>query len=313
VAAERVRLNGRLLDYAGLNAWLVKPDGSGALAPRLTPGLTNMAVAAGAFVGAQMGPSETSTTQYGLFVGVRAPAVQGAGVFLDPAGVVHGASYAGWPNPVAPGSVVSAFGSGLVAREAKAAAYPLPTRLDDVEVTVDGSPAPLFFVSPSQVSFQLPYSVNRSRVSVRVTNSRGASNEVAVPVARTSPGVFFYGDYQGIALHADYSLVSAAHPARPGEAVMLWLTGLGELSPGVATGAANPAAPPAWAVEAPISVFFGGEPAPRVLFAGGAPGFAGLNQINVTVPLSAPVGESVPVAILTGNAYTDLVDIPIGR
>ncbi len=313
VAAERVRMDGRLMDYAGLNAWLVNPDGSGALAPRLAPRLANLALGASGFAGAQIGPPEASTTQYGIFVGVRAPVFQGSGVFLDPAGVVNGASFAGGPNPVAPGAIVSLFGSGLAAREAKATAYPLPTKLDDVEVTINGAPVPLYFVSPTQVSIQLPYGLKGSRVGVRVTNSRGASNEVAAAVAPTSPGVFFHGDYQGIVLHADYSLVSTANPARPGETVMIWLTGLGELSPGVATGAANPAFPLTWAVDAPISVFFGGEPAPRIHYAGGAPGFAGLNQINATIPVSVAVGASVPVAILTGNAYTDLVDIPISR
>jgi len=315
--AERVRVDGRLLDYAGLNGYVVNPDGSGALAPRLVPGLTNMALGAGGFAGAQMGPPEASTTQYGIFLGVPAPVLQGSGVFLDPAGVVNGASFAGWPHPVAPGAIVSLFGSGLAAREARATAYPLPMKLDDVEVTMDGSPVPLYFVSPIQVGIQLPYGLKRTRVSLRVTNSRGASNEVAASVAATSPGVFCCADsqspFRGCVLHADYSPLSAQKPARPGEAVMIWLTGLGELTPAVRTGAANPAAPLAWAVEAPISVLFGGEPAVRVDYAGGAPGLAGLNQINATIPLNAPVGVNVPVAILTANAYTDLVDIPIGR
>lgn len=313
VAAERVRLNGRLLDYAGLNAWLVNPDGTAALAPRLPARLTNMVLGAGGFAGAQMGPAEAATAQYGIFVGVRAPVFQGTGVFLDPAGVVNGASFAPWPHPVAPGAIVSLFGTGLATRQVSAGAYPLPTKLDDVEVTVNGAAAPLYFVSPTQVSIQVPYGLSGSQARFRVTNGRGASNEVTAALAATCPGVFFSGDYRGAVLHADYSLVSAANPARPGETVMLWLTGLGELSPAVPAGAAHPAAPLAWAVATPISVFFGGEPAPPVLFSGGAPGFAGLNQINVTIPLSAPVGASVPVAILTGNAYTDLVDIPIGR
>ena len=313
LVAERVRMDGRLVDYAGLNTYAVSPDGSGTLAPRLAPRLTNMAVGARSFVGAQMGPPEASTTQYGIFFGVRAPVFQGPGVFLDPAGVVNGASFAGWPQPVAPGSIVSLYGTGLAAREAWSTAYPLPTKLDEVTVTVNGTPAPLYSVSPRRVNIQLPYGLKGSWVTLRVAHSQGVSNEVTAPLAATSPGVFFYQDYRGAVLHADYSLVSAANPARPGETVMIWLTGLGELSPGVGTGAANPAFPLAWAFEAPISVLFGGEPSPRLHFAGGAPGFAGLNQINAAIPLSAPVGASVPVAILTGNAYTDLVDIPIGR
>lgn len=94
---------------------------------------------------------------------------------------------------------------------------------------------------------------------------------------------------------------------------MIWLTGLGELSPGVAAGQANPAAPLARAADSSISVLFGGVPATRVDYAGAAPGFAGLCQINATIPLSSPVGSNVLVAISTGNAYTELVEIPISR
>jgi len=321
--SERLRLDGRVLDYAGLNAYAVRADGSGALAPRLLPNLTNLALGptagsrAAAFVGAQLGPLETVSTQYGLFFGVRAPTAQGAGVFLDPAGAVNGASFAGFPHPVAPGAVVSLFGFGLASREAPATAFPLPTRLDDVAVSVNGAPAPLFFVSPTQVGIQLPYGLKGNWVTLRLANTRGDSNEVTARLAPTSPGVFFYGDnqspFRAIVLHADYSLVSAQKPARPGETVMIWLTGLGELKPAVTTGAANPASPLALAVDWPVMVFFGGEPATRIDYAGGAPGFPALNQINAAIPVSAPVGASVPVAISTSTAYVDLVDIPISR
>jgi uncharacterized protein (TIGR03437 family) len=317
--AERIRMDGRAVDFAGLNSYAIAPDGTGALAPRLTPQLVNLALGAslggraGAFVGAQIGPLDSATTQYGLFFGVRARVFEGSGVFLDPAGVVNGASFASLPHPVAPGAAVSLFGSGLAARDTRATAFPLPTQLDDVTVTVNGAPAPLYFVSPTQAGIQLPYGLTGGWVNLRLTNSRGASNQVTAPLAATSPGVFFWGDYRGIVLHADYSLITAEKPAKPGETVMIWLTGLGELRPAVAAGAANPASPLAWAVDAPITALFGGEPATRLDYAGGAPGFPGLNQINATIPLNAPVGPAVPVAISTGNAYVDLVDIPISR
>jgi uncharacterized protein (TIGR03437 family) len=139
------------------------------------------------------------------------------------------------------------------------------------------------------------------------------SNEVVAPLAATSPGVFSRADGRPVVLHADYSLVSPESPARPGETVMIWLTGLGELSPAVATGDANPAEPLARAVDAPIKVLFGGVPATGVDYAGGAPGYAGLCQINATIPVNAPVGPNVPVAISTSNAYAELVEIPISR
>ncbi len=67
------------------------------------------------------------------------------------------------------------------------------------------------------------------------------------------------------------------------------------------------------AVDAPIKVLFGGVPAAALDYAGGAPGFAGLCQVNVTIPLNSPLGPSVPVAVSTSNAHTELVEIPISR
>jgi len=187
------------------------------------------------------------------------------------------------------------------------------TKLDDVTVTVNGTPAPLCFVSPTQASIQLPYGLKGSWVTLRTSNSRGISNEVVAPLAATSPGVFSRPDGRPVVLHADYSIVSPDNPARPGETVVIWLTGLGELSPAVATGDANPVAPLARAVEAPIKVLFGGVLATGVHYAGAAPGFAGLCQINATIPVNSPVGPNVPVAISTNNAYAELVEIPISR
>jgi uncharacterized protein (TIGR03437 family) len=92
--------------------------------------------------------------------------------------------------------------------------------------------------------------------------------------------------------------------------VIIYLTGLGELKPAVATGAANPASPLATAGDRQIQVLFGGEIATSAPFVGGAPLFAGLNQINVVIPLNVPSGDN-PVAIATRNALADLVDIAI--
>ncbi len=151
--------------------------------------------------------------------------------------------------------------------------------------------------------------VTKSGLVSLAANGTGQFSRVAV----TNPGVFSRADGCPVVLHADYSIASPENPARPGETVLIWLTGLGELSPAVAAGQANPAAPLARAVDAPIKVLFGGVPAAALDYAGGAPGFAGLCQVNVTIPLNSPLGPSVPVAVSTSNAHTELVEIPISR
>ncbi len=328
--AERLHLEDLATDYSGINSYTVNSEGTGALAPPPISGLKNMAVgvaaAAGraeALVGAQVGPLDASTDQYGVFFAVRAPALAATGVFLDPTGVANGASFAPLPHPVCPGAIVSLFGAALGRDTLSAGALPLPSALGGVSVTVEALAAPLFYVSPGQVNVQVPFGLRRAgdpkvrAVTIQLNTAGGQSNAVKVPLAATCPGIFSYDDGRspdrGVILHADFTLVTPEKPARPGETVILYVTGLGELTPAVPGGAAAPASPPARALDSPLLVFFGGEPASGLLFAGGAPGFAGLYQVNVVVPAAVPVGPNVPVAIFTGNAFTDLVDIPISR
>jgi len=269
----------------------------------------------GALVGAQVGAAGATSEGYGIFFGVLAPVFSGAGVFLNPVGIVNGASFAPAPNPVAPGMVGSLFGANLASRGGKAESLPLPTSLDGVWVTVNGVAAALFATSPGQVNIQVPFGLTGDSARVVLTNGAARSSQVTVPLARTSPGILSYADARsanrGIIVHSDFSLVTPQNPARPGEAVTIYITGLGELQPAVATGAGNPASPLATAVDRQIQVLFAGEAAATLLFVGGTPMAAGLNQINVVIPPNVPRGD-IPVAILTRNAVADLVDIAIG-
>jgi uncharacterized protein (TIGR03437 family) len=175
---------------------------------------------------------------------------------------------------------------------------------------------PLFSIAPGQINFQMPFGLSGTAATLQVNNAGAMSNQVTAPLAPSNAGIFEYADSQspnrGIVLHTDFSLVTTQSPAKAGETVVIYLTGLGALNPAVATGAANPsAAPLANAVDPNIQILFGGEVATQVQFIGGAPGFVGLNQINATIPLTTLGGGPVPVAIATSNAFTDVVDIPM--
>ena len=87
------------------------------------------------------------------------------------------------------------------------------------------------------------------------------------------------------------------------------MTGLGAVNPTVADGVAAPASP-LRLVTSNLTVYIGGQQA-SLLFKGLAPFFAGLYQLNVTIPTLAPIGSSVPLAIDTGDAFYDQVDIAI--
>jgi uncharacterized protein (TIGR03437 family) len=136
------------------------------------------------------------------------------------------------------------------------------------------------------------------------------SNTVTVPVAKTSPGIFTVpsaGIGPGAILHAEYTLVNAAKPAKVGETVLIFLTGLGPVTPAVPDGA-----PPNILTDtaAPINVYFGGVPS-KPTYKGLSPQYPGLYQINVVVPAGVPSGSNISLAIETPDAFHDQVDIAL--
>ena len=137
-----------------------------------------------------------------LFVFLAGPILAQQPVVVDN-GVLNNASYVKFGNPGhanSPGSRVSIFGSNLAASIAVASTVPVSTLLNNVSVTFNNVPAPLFFVSGGQINAQVPWEVNPSSGSATVVvNANGIpSAPKTVQVAALSPGVFtFSGDGQG--------------------------------------------------------------------------------------------------------------------
>ena len=135
-----------------------------------------------------------------------------------------------------------------------------------------------FSSRPGRSNLQTPFSLDGGRAVIAVNNNGAPSNEIAVPVSATSPGVFSVnqnGLGHGIITHANYTLVSEDSPAAPGEHIVVFLTGLGAVSPAFPDGAPAPGAEPfARTVDQEVSVEFGGE-AGTVSYSGAAPGFVG--------------------------------------
>jgi uncharacterized protein (TIGR03437 family) len=318
--SERVRLGQSPIDFSGVNSYAVNADSTGALAGILVEDVTNFAIGApsgdrpAAFVQAQIDAVDAATQDHGLAFGVRMPDLTGSGVFLSPLGVLNGASFAPPTYPISGGTILSLFGTGLAPSEQSAQSVPLPTTLAGVSVTINDVPAPLFFVSPGQINLQTPFSITGATARIVVNNNSNLSTAVDVPVAATSPGIFSR-DQNGIGpaviTHADFSLVTTQDPALPGETIIIFLTGLGAVDPPFADGAPGPSSPLSVVTDQDLQVEFGREVG-TILFAGAAPGFVGLYQINVTIPDTVVVGTAVPVAIQTTNGFTDLVDLAIG-
>src|SRR5271157_2601161 len=138
-----------------------------------------------------------STLLLALFAGTAICSAQ-TPVVAD-GGVLNGASFAKG-QPVAPGGLVSIFGTGLVSKLATADTIPLSSRLGGVTVTfADLPPAPLLAIVPGvpgqsddQINAQLPWEIGAGTgvVNVMVTNENGTSAPVAVSFAPSMPGIF---------------------------------------------------------------------------------------------------------------------------
>lgn len=265
------------------------------------------------------GTCGTAPLQYICEDGFVARVAHQPGLFVG--GMVNGASFAAGA-PVAAGSIVSAFGSDLTTANFAAAAVPLPTNLGGLSVTMNGTPAPLFFAGSGQVNLQVPWEVAGQNTATIVASQNGVPvSQTTVALAAARPGIFStnsQGSGQGAILIANTAdLVAPANaipgrtsrPATRGETITIFATGLGAVSNRPATGAAGPGGPLALTAATP-TVTIGGVNA-TVSFSGLAPGFVGLYQVNVAVPLTAPQNGAVPVVLSVGGVASNTVTIAV--
>jgi uncharacterized protein (TIGR03437 family) len=254
--------------------------------------------------------NDSSASNFTLaLTGQATAASTGAKPAINAAGVVNAASY---NTPLARCSLASIFGTNLVNATAFAASVPLPTILGGAQVIVGGVPAPLVYVSPGQINFQVPCEMPlNGSVTMTVNNSGAASTAQSVTLAPYAPGVFTYARTSAstdpIIVHVDNLLVTPGNPAKAGEILVVWATGVGNLSQLPATGAASPSSPPATAVNLP-TVTVGGA-AVSVQFAGLTPGSVGLVQINIQLPSTLPAGSSLPLLVIFPGAPSPPVNL----
>jgi uncharacterized protein (TIGR03437 family) len=166
-----------------------------------------------------------------------------------------------------------------------------------------GSPAPLVFVSPTQINAQIPYEVTMLDPAFPFPAVVVTSGGVASLAAKTAtilgsaPGIFQYGTNRAVAQNQDNSINASDKPAKVGSTIIVYMTGGGALDHTVATGAGSS---PLSRLLQPITATIGGQPA-TISFAGLTPGFVGLIQVNLVVPALA--SGSYPV-VLKANAFT---------
>jgi uncharacterized protein (TIGR03118 family) len=178
----------------------------------------------------------------------------------------------------------------------------LPTDIDSVSVTVNGTYAYVEYVSPDQLNILMPVDTATGQATFQIYNFGLASAVVTVPVQDVAPAFFLQGDGTHIvATHANGTLVgptsttTGATPAAPGETIVLYGTGFGVTNPAAPEGKLITTALPL--VTLP-TITIGGTAAAPPAFGGLI--YAGLYQINVTVPTSTASGD-VPVVALVGT------------
>jgi uncharacterized protein (TIGR03437 family) len=200
----------------------------------------------------------------------------------------------GWANAaslqtgaVAPGSVISIFGSGL---------GPLAA------VTATLQSAALFYVQDSQINAQVPFeTAGKTTVKVQVQVKGLTVGSVNVPIAAAAPGFFTWNGGTGlvIAMNDATTLNSTASPAARMSTVAVFGTGGGTTNPSGVDGRI-PGTPPATLIL-PVSATIGGQPA-NVSWAGEAPGNTGITQFNIVIPSGVASGPQLISVSIGGNS-----------
>jgi len=239
-------------------------------------------------------------------------------------GVVNAASYAesnGAGSPVAPGSLVVIFTDTLSTQPATSGTATFPDSLSGVSVTFGGIPAPIVAVSPTglypYVSVQVPFEVVPASFATVLTVNKVPSAPVQTSIVASAPGIFTIPptgqgnailvflspstNAPAIAAPSNASLGLATMPIPRGTTGFFYVTGLGAMTPAVPDGSGTCPVPNGLCnANAMPTVLVGGITAP-VAFAGQAPGYPGVFQVNITVPQNAPTGNEVSLVVKSAD------------
>jgi uncharacterized protein (TIGR03437 family) len=250
---------------------------------------------------------QESTVRYLWLVGIAAIT---AGLGISQPTVTSVKNAASFDTAIPRGCLISVFGSKLARGTASATALPLPGKLEDTAVLVGDLelPAPLYFVSPTQINAVLPFEALGDTLSLVVTTSEGRSKPFLLKPAASGPGLFtrdFSGKGPVLAFTSGFQVADAVAPGQP---IILYATGLGPTDPPVATGAQGASQEPLNRVINLPEVYAGDYPTPApVTFAGLAPGMAGVYQINVTPQILA----TDRLYLRSGEKRSNVVQLPL--
>jgi len=223
---------------------------------------------------------------------------QGPQVHLTSGGMSNAAS---GQQVYAPGMILSVYGAGMGAFAQGAAAIPLPSFMAGFSAYINGVPAPLYYVSPTQVNVQIPYETTAGSATLEL-DSPYETNTYTFTVGNTGPGIFTFQD----------GFVNPSRSITRGGVATLFITGEGAVSPAIATGTTPQPSTPTSRLPKPratYSVTVGGVPA-TVQFIGIPSGLVGVTQINFQVPSTVPAGaQDVVVTVGANTSNTAKINV----
>jgi uncharacterized protein (TIGR03437 family) len=235
---------------------------------------------------------------------------------VTPGGIVNAASLVSGA-PLAPGEFLSIFGTNLASGAAPAPSAPYTTSLNGTQVLLGGQPLPLQFVGANQINALVPFGTPANTIQELLVEQNGVySLPETVVVAPANPAVFTQSQSgQGagaiivVKANGTEFVASATQPASVGDVLAIYCSGLGAVSPPVPDGSAAPLSSLSKTVNT-VTATIGGLPA-TVSFAGLAPGFVGLYQVNATVPAGVTAGANVPVILTTEGSSSVPITVAI--
>ncbi|HUD99949.1 MAG TPA: hypothetical protein VMR62_10275 [Bryobacteraceae bacterium] len=249
-------------------------------------------------------------------------------------GAVSAATFASSGGPghaLVPGGIASLFGENLAAGPLQANLLPLPTKLGGTTVTINGTAAPLFYVSPLQINFQMPSSTAvpsygaYGQATIVVTTPAGSSAPVTADVYVYNPGIFTQsgtgcgaGAVLKVKADGSTSLNSSSNSVSPGDFLSIFATGFGTMANQPADGEPASSVPLIGYQYGVVAQFYWPASLPDALgeesaasWVGEAPGLVGVDQVNVPVPADVEQGCAVPLRFATQNGLSQPIAVSV--
>jgi len=216
---------------------------------------------------------------------------------------------------VSPGGLVSIYGQELADKNGEGT-FPFSTTLNGAQVLIGGRALPIRYAGGGQINAQIPFELATDTAQQLVVQ-RGVTLSVPqdIVIAAAQPGIYTQdasGTGQGVIVNASKQsqVVTRSNPASAGDVLVMYCNGLGAVSPALPTGTPAPVAGPLSHTVATLTVTIGGVAA-KVDFAGMAPGYTDLYQVNVTVPAGSYNGGDVPVVLSIAGQTSPPVTVAV--